>query len=124
MKLNAILSYVFVGIPGGCLIIMGMLMLNAVLDLVLPTGAWTMMVLLCLSSLGVGLMARWIRPYHGLGSAIASGLVAAGIILALWLKAVPGVKASPVFGPAGMLEAVAFSSFGGWIFPRLTRRSK
>jgi len=124
MKSKAILSYIFVGIPGGCLIFMGMLMFNAVLGLLLPTSQWTMLVILCLTSFIVGLMARWMRPYHGLGSAIAAGIVAAGIILFLWLSAARNSEPGPVFGPGGMLAAVACSALGGWLFPRLFRRSK
>ena len=124
MKTRAIFSYIFVGLPGGCLIFMGMLMFNAVLGLLVSTNQWTMLVILCLTSLIVGLMARWMRPYHGLGTAVAAGTVAAGIILFLWLSAAPGSEAGPVFGPGGMLAAVAFSTLGGWLFPRLFRRSK
>jgi predicted membrane protein len=124
MKSRAILSYVFVGLPGGCLIFMGMLMFNAVLGLLLPTSQRTMLVILCLTALIVGLMARWMRPYHGLGSAVAAGLVAAGIILFLWLSAARNTEPGPVFGPGGILASVAFSTLGGWVFPRLFRRSK
>ncbi|MBN2387456.1 MAG: hypothetical protein JXB85_10575 [Anaerolineales bacterium] len=122
MKTKALLSNILVGIPGGCLIFMGMLMVNAVLGPLTPTGEGTMLMILCLTALLVGLLARWMRPYHGLGTAIASGLVAAGILLILWLTAAPGSKATLAFGPAGMLAAAAFSTFGGWIFPRLRKK--
>lgn len=123
MKSRATLSYILVGIPGGCLIFMGMLTFNALLGRLAPTSQWTMLVLLCLTSLTVGLMARWMRPYHGLGTAIAAGLVAAAIILVLWLDAAPGSAPGPLFGPGGMLAALGFSTLGGWILPRL-RKSK
>ncbi len=112
-----------VGIPGGCLIFMGMLTFNALLGRLVPTGRWTMLPLLCLTALTVGLMARWMRPYHGLGTALAAGLVAAAILLTLRLQPAPGSDAGPVFGPVGMLAAVGFSALGGWVFPRL-RKSK
>ena len=124
MKSKAILSYIFVGVPGGCLIFMGMLMFNALLGLLVPTSQWTMLGILCFTSLVVGLLARWMRPYRGLGSAVAAGLVAAGIILFLWLSAARNSEPGPVFGPGGMLTAVACSALGGWLFPRLFRRSK
>ena len=123
MKLKAMLSHVFVGIPGGCLIFMGMLMFNAALGLLFPINPWILLGILCMTAFIVGLLARLMRPYHGLGSAIAAGLVAAGIILALRLTAAPGSEAGLVFGPAGMLAAVAFSTFGGWILHRLRNRS-
>lgn len=121
MKSQVLLSYIFVGIPGGCLIFMGMLTFNALLGRLTPTSQWTMLVLLCLTALTVGLMARWMRPYHGLGTAFAAGLIAAAIILALWLDAAPGSAPGPVFGPGGILAAVGFSTLGGWIFPRLRK---
>ena len=124
MKSKAILSYIFVGIPGGCLIFMGMLMFNALLGLLVPANPWIMLGILCLTALIVGLLARLMRPYHGLGSAVAAGIVAAGIILALRLASAPGSEAGLVFGPVGMFAAIAFSTFGGWILPRLRNHSK
>jgi hypothetical protein len=99
-------------------------MFNAVLGLLVPTSQWTMLVILCLTAFIVGLMARWLRPYHGLGTAIAAGIVAAGIILFLWLSAAPNSEPGPVFGPGGLLAAIGSSTLGGWIFPHLFRRSK
>jgi hypothetical protein len=120
-----LLSNIFIGLPGGALIFMGMLMFNAVLGLLFPTGAWTMLGLLCLAALIVGLLARLARPVNGFGAALASGVVAAGILLTLWLTSAPGSgNASVVFGPVGMAAAIAFSTFGGWFFSRLRKRSR
>jgi hypothetical protein len=124
MKLKTILSYVLVGIPGGCLIFMGMLMFNAVLGLLIPTSPWMLLGLLCLAAFIVGLLTSLMRPYHGLGSAVAAGLVAAGIILILRLAAAPGSEARLVFGPVGMLTAIAFSTFSGWLLPHLRNHSQ
>ncbi len=117
MKSHAILSYLFVGIPGGLLIFMGALTFNALLGKLIPVSQWTMLPLLCLTALTVGLLARWMRPYHGLGTAVAAGLVAAAILLILWQEG----KAGPVFGLAGVLAAVGFSALGGWLLPRLKK---
>jgi hypothetical protein len=120
-----LLSNIFIGLPGGALIFMGMLMFNTVLGLLVPTGAWTMLAILCFTSLVTGMLARLARPVNGFGAAVASGMVAAGIILYLWLTSAPGTgNASVVFSPVGMAAAIAFSTFGGWIFPRLRKRSK
>ncbi|MEZ0396721.1 MAG: hypothetical protein ABWK53_09880 [Anaerolineales bacterium] len=124
MKSQAILSYVITGLPGGCLILMGMLLFNALLSEVTPVGQWTRLLLLCLTALTVGLLARWTRPYHGLGTAVVAGLVAAGFILFLWLSAAPGSQAEVVFGPLGMLAAAVFSTLGGWILPRLKKSKR
>jgi hypothetical protein len=123
-KVIAVLSNFLIGIPGGCLIFMGMLMFNAILGLLVPVGAWTMLVILCLTSLVVGLMARLVRPINGFGAAAASGVVAAAIILSLRLASAPGSNSELVFGPAGILAAVVFSMLGGWIFPRLRKHPK
>jgi hypothetical protein len=124
-KFLTLLSNLFISIPGGCLIFMGMLMFNAVLGLLVKTSAWSMLIILCFTSLITGMLARLVRPINGLGAAIASGVVAAGIILYLWLASALGTgNASVVFGPVGMIVAIAFSTLGGWILPRLRKQSK
>ncbi len=120
---------------------MGMLMFNAVLGMLIPTGPWTMLVILCVTSLVVGILARLMRPFHGLGTAVASGVIAALIILYLRLAStagagegfpvlargegfpVPARGMGLVFGPAGMLVTVGFSLLGAWIFPYLRKRT-
>ena len=124
MKLRGILNNILVGIPGGFLIFMGMLMFNALLNMLVPTGSWTMLVILCLTSLLVGLLARLMRPFHGLATALASGVIAALVILYLWLASPAGVGMRLVLGPAGMLVTVGFSLLGAWIFPWLRKRTK
>jgi hypothetical protein len=125
MKYRTLLSNIFIGIPGGALIFMGMLMFNALLGLLVKTGAWSMLIILCLTSLITGMLALLVRPINGFGAAIASGVVAAIIIAFLWLSSAKGTgNASVVFGPVGMAAAIAFSTFGGWIFPRLRKKSK
>lgn len=123
LTLRGIIYNVLVGIAGGCLILMGMLMFNAVMGLLVPTAPWIMLVILCFTSLVVGVLARLMQPYHGLGSAIASGVIAALIILYLWLGSKSAAGVSLVFGPSGMLVSVAFSIFGAWIFPLLRKRT-
>jgi len=123
-KVVPILSNLLIGIPGGCLIFMGMLMFNAILGLLIPVGAWTMLVILCITSLVVGLLARLVRPINGFGAAIASGVVAAAIILSLRLASAPGSNSALVFGPAGILASIVFSMLGGWILPRLRKHPK
>jgi hypothetical protein len=122
MKMRGIFFDILVGFPGGCLIFIGMLMFNTVLSLLFATGAWTMLVILCLTSLLVGILARLMRPFHGLGSAIAAGIIAALIILYLWLTTPPTSGMNLVFGPIGMLVAIGFSILGAWAFPYLRKK--
>ena len=124
MKLRAIFYNILVGIPGGLLIFIGMLMFNTILSLLFPTGPWVMLVILCFTSLVVGMLARLMRPFHGFGTAIAAGVVAALIILYLWLSSRAGTDMGLVFGPAGMLVAIGFSLLGAWLLPRLRKQKK
>jgi len=124
MNVRGIIYNILVGIPGGCLIFMGMLMSNAVLSSLIPTGPWTMLFLLCLTSLVVGMLGRLMRPFHSFSTAIASGVIAALIILYLRLASAAGAGMGLVFGPAGMLVTVGFCILGAWIFPRLRKRTK
>jgi hypothetical protein len=84
-------------------------------------GAWTLLLFLCLDAFIVGLLARWFRPYHGLGAAIASGVVAALMLLYLWLVS-PNADMSLAVGPLGMVAVIVFSTLGGWFFPRLKKQ--
>jgi hypothetical protein len=102
---------------------MGMLMFNAVLGMLLPTSPWSMLVILCVTSLVVGMLARLMRPLHGFGTAMAAGIIAALIILYLRLASTTGVM-DLVFGPAGMLASIGFSILGAWIFPAFRKRNK
>jgi hypothetical protein len=124
MKFRAIFYNILVGLPGGCLIFMGMLMINAVLGMLFPTSPSTMLVILCFTSLVVGFLARLMRPYHGLGTALISGVIAALIMLYLQLATTAGVGMGVVFGPVGMLVTIGFSLLGAWVFPFLLKRTK
>jgi hypothetical protein len=121
MNLRGLLNNILVGAFGGFLIFMGMLMFNAVLSTLFPTGQWTMLLLLCFTSLVVGILARLLQPFHGVGTAIASGVIAALIILYLWLVTSSGVGSGLVFGPLGMLVTVGFCLIGAWLYPFLRR---
>jgi hypothetical protein len=124
MRLRRTFSDILVGVPGGCLIFMGMLMFNAVLGRLIPTGPWIMLVILCITSLVVGLLGRMMRPFHGPGTAIASGVIAALIIITLRLASPAVSGMGLVFGPAGMLVTISFSILGAWIFSYLRKRTK
>jgi hypothetical protein len=121
MNLRGLLNNILVGAFGGILIFMGMLMFNAVLSLLVPTGQWTMLFLLCFSSLVVGILARLLQPFHGIGTAVASGIIAALIILYLWLVTSTGAGIGLVFGPLGMLVTVGFCFLGAWLYPFLRK---
>jgi hypothetical protein len=95
-----------------------------VLSMFIPTGPWIMLVILCITSLVVGMLARLMRPFHGPGTALASGVTAALIILTLRLASKTEAGMGLVLGPAGMLVAIGFCLLGAWIFPYLRKRTK
>ena len=120
--MRAFFYAILVGIPGGLLILMSMLMLNALVSTVLPAGRWTMLGILCLTSLVVGVLSRLMRPFHAFGTALASGVVAALVILSLWVTSPDARRGDFVFGPWGMLAATVFPLLGAWLYPHLRRR--
>lgn len=122
MKLKITLFNILIGIPGGALIFMSTLMFNALLGILTRPGAWTLLLFLSMDAFIVGLLARWFRPYHGLGAAIASGVVAALMLLYLWLAAPANADTALAVGPLGMAAVVIFSTLGGWVFPRLKKQ--
>jgi len=121
-KTLTLLANAMIGIPGGCLIFMGMLMFNALLGKLVTVSNWGMLLLLCVAAWIVGTLIRGVRPINGFGAAVASGIVAAIIILFLRLNSTPGSNVPLVFGPVGMLAAIACSSMGGWLLPRLRKQ--
>ena len=120
--MRAFFYAILVGIPGGLLILMSMLMLNALVSTVLPAGQWIMLGILCFTSLVVGILSRLLRPFHAFGTALASGVVAALVILSLWVTSPDARRDDFVFGSLGMLAAAGFPLLGAWLYPRLRKR--
>lgn len=118
-RLRIILSNLLIGIPGGLLIVMGMLMFHALWGFLLPTSTWSMFIFLCLAALIVGMLARWMRPIHGFGTAVVAGSVAVAVIIFLWLSVPTWSDARLAIGLPGVLAVLGFSTLGGWILPRL-----
>jgi hypothetical protein len=123
MKMKIVFFNILIGIPGGALIFMSTLMFNALLGIVARPAGWTLLMFLCIDAFIVGLLARWFRPHHGLGAAIASGVIAALMLLYLWLAA-PNDEMALAVSPLGMAAAIGFSTLGGWIFPRLKKQKQ
>jgi hypothetical protein len=118
MKIRTIFLDILVGIPGGFLVVMGMLLFNTLITMLFRTSSLTMLIILCITSLVVGMLARLMRPIHGLGTAISAGVVAAFLVLYLRQASVAGTDMALVFGPLGMLVAILFTPLGAWVFPK------
>jgi hypothetical protein len=124
MKIRGIFFDILVGVPGGFLIFMGMLMFNTLLSLIFKTSPAGMLLILSLTSLVVGMLARLMRPIHGFGTAIAAGVIAALLILYLRQMSVAGTDMALVFGPAGMLAPVVLSPLGAWVLPKVWKHPR
>jgi len=118
MKIRTIFLDIIVGIPGGFLVVMGMLLFNTLIAMLFRTSSLTMLIILCITSLVVGMLARLMRPIHGFGTAISAGVVAAFLILYLRQASVAGTDMALVFGPLGMLVAILVTPLGAWVFPK------
>jgi cobalamin synthase len=121
-RMKNILPDVLVGLPAGFLILMGTLLFNTLLGRLFQGGAWMMLVILCAVALVTGMIARWLRPVHGTGTALAAGVIAASLLLCLRLAGVPGAESSLAFGVPGMLSAIAFPPLGCWLFTKVRKR--
>jgi len=124
MRIRSIVFDLLVGIPGGLLIFMGMLMFNTLLSLIFRTSPTTMLIILSFTSLVVGMLARLMRPIHGLGTAIAAGITAALLILYLRQRSPAGTDMALVFGPAGMLAPLVLSPLGAWLVSKFWKRPR
>jgi len=118
MKIRTIFLDILVGIPGGFLIFMGMILFNTLIARLFGTSSITMLLILCFTSLVIGMLARLMRPIHGLGTAIAAGVITALLILYLRQTSVAGTDLTLVFGPLGMLVALLLTPLGAWVFPK------
>jgi len=118
MKIRSIFLDILVGIPAGFLIFMGMILFNTLIAWLVRTSSITMLISLCFTSLVVGMLARLARPIHGLGTAIAAGVIAALLILYLGQVSVAGNDLPLVFRYLGMPIAILLTPFGAWVFPK------
>jgi len=122
MSLRSLALTLVTGIPGGALIFMSMLMFRALLSLVFDVGDAGTLVLLGATSLVVGFLARLAQPYHGMGTAMASGLVAAALLLGLRLFSPSPAAGGTIFTVIGMLITIVCCPLGAWLLPRLGKK--
>jgi hypothetical protein len=122
MSLRSLALPLVTGIPGGALIFMSMLMFRALLNLVIDVGDAGTLALLGTTSLVVGLLARLVQPYHGMGTAVASGLVAAALMLGLRLFSPASAAGDTIFTVIGMLITIVCCPLGAWLLPRLRKK--
>jgi hypothetical protein len=128
MKLNLTSSDFFVGLPAGILIFISTLLFTTLLGrlldgLVFAGRDWLALPVLAFDAFIVGLLARLLRPYHGLATALAASIIAVLIFLVLRLSAGPGGQYNPViFGLPGLLATPVFCLFGAWQMGRWRER--
>lgn len=128
MKLKLTFSDFFVGLPAGILIFISTLLFTTLLGRLLAGLAfsgrdWLALPILACDAFIVGLLARLLRPYHGLGTALAAALIGVLIFLGLRLSAGPGSAYNPViFGLPGMVVIPVFCLLGAWQMGRWRER--
>jgi hypothetical protein len=122
MSLRSLALPLVTGIPGGALIFMSMLMFRALFSLVIDIGDAGSLALMGATSLVVGLLARLAQPYHGMGTAVASGMFAAVLLLGLRLFSPASAAGGTIFTVIGMLITIVCCPLGAWLLPRLRNK--
>lgn len=124
MKIRVTFSDFFVGIPAGILIFISTLLFTTLLGRLLAgvTFAgrdWLALPVLAFDAFVVGLLARLLRPYHGLTTALAASLVGIAIFWGLRASAGAGSAYNPViFGLPGYVSIPIFCLLGAWLMGR------
>jgi hypothetical protein len=112
----------FVGLPAGILIFMGTVLFSTLLSVKTKLPTWVPFVVLIAVTLFVGWLAGITRLRQGPTTALIAGLVAAGILIYLWLAARPGDEFNPlVIGPLGILIVLFLCPAGGWLGAKLRK---
>lgn len=124
MRFKLTVSDFFVGLPAGLLIFISTLLFTTLLGRLLsnvtfPGRDWLALPVLAFDAFIVGLLARLLRPYHGLGTALAAGVLCALIFLGLRLTAGANARYNPViFGLPGLATAPVSCLLGAWLMGR------
>ena len=123
MNLRVTFFDVLVGLPGGFLIFMSTMMFSAVLQnaVGVPVSIlrWLNLFILAADAFIVGLLASLMRRSRAGGSALASGIVAALILVGLRLPTPPAVPFDPlIFGVPGVLVSIIMPVLAVKLFPR------
>ena len=112
----------FVGLPAGILIFMGTVLFSTLLSVKAKLPTWVPFVVLIAVSLFVGWLAGITRLRQGPTTALIAGLVAAGILIYLWLAARPGDEFNPlVIGPLGSLTVLILCPAGSCLGAKLRK---
>lgn len=128
MKLRPTLSDFVVGLPAGILIFISTLLFTTLLgrlltDVTFNGRAWLALPVLAFNAFVVGLLARLMRPYHSLTTALAASIIAVLIFLGLRLSAGENAHYNPViFGLPGLVVIPAFCLLGAWQMERWRRK--
>lgn len=115
-------SDLLVGIPAGLLTFMSTMMFDAILLRLGAVHPLLSLPVLAICALIVGILAGLTRKAHGMGTALAAGMVAALVLLGLRLFSSNEASAnSLLFGLPGALIALSLTPLGGQMGMRLRR---
>lgn len=99
----ALLSDALVGLPAGLLMFMSVMAVSALLRQRGTASSSLELLILALSALAVGGLIRITRKQRAFSTALAGGIVSAGVLLYLWLAAPHNAALNPlVFGLPGI----------------------
>ena len=113
---------VITGLPAGVLIFMATVLFSTLFHRYAGASIIAPVVILAIVSLSVGVLAGISRLSQGPATALAAGLVAAGLLGYLWLAASPGDIFNPlVIGPLGVFITITVCPTGGWLGARLIK---
>lgn len=124
-KFSLTFSDFVVGLPAGMLIFISTLLFTTLLGrllagLTFAGREWLALPVLAFDAFVVGLLARLMRPYHGLSTALAASIIAVLIFVGLRLSA---ETYNPViFGLPGLAVTPAFCLLGAWQMGRWRER--
>jgi O-antigen/teichoic acid export membrane protein len=111
-----------VGLPAGLLIFMATVTFTTLASLKAQLPVFVPYLILIAVTLVTGLLVGLTRLRQGPATAFCAGLVAAGLLLYLWLSARPGETFNPlVIGPLGSLTTLILCPAGGWLGARLRK---
>jgi hypothetical protein len=127
VRLKPTFSDILVGLPAGLLIVMGTALFSSLLGKVTGqdfSNSWTGLFILAFTAFITGLIAGLLRLGRGPATALAAGITAALIFMALWLAVRPGDSYNRLlFGLPGMLLAVLCCVPGGIVGAQLRTTS-
>ena len=113
---------ILVGFPAGVLIFMATVLFSTLFSVYASLPVFVPLLILVVVAFAVGILSGITRLRQGPATALAAGLIAAGILGYLWLVASPEDQFNAlVIGPLGVLIVITICPVGGWLGAKIMR---